>query len=90
LDLPFRTKALRRVRRTWRRWSRAEELWNGNRESLLHTVWGWDALFTWMVRKHVSNRRNLPLKLASRPHVRLRSAEEVAEWLDSLPQGSAP
>lgn len=90
LDLPFGMKMLRLVRRTVRRWWRAEALWNGNRESLLHTVWGRDALFPWMVRSHFRQRRNLPGKLASRPCVRLRSAEEVAAWLESLPQGVAP
>lgn len=90
LDLPFRTKLLRLVQRTWRRWSRSEELWNGNRESLLHTVWGRDALFWWMARSHGRQRRNLPVKLASRRYVRLRSAEEVAAWLAALPQGTAP
>lgn len=84
LDLPFGTKLWRLVRRTARRWWWSEELWNGNRETLLHTVWGRDALFWWMVRKHWANRRNLPRKLASRRYVRLRSAEEVAAWLASL------
>jgi adenylate kinase family enzyme len=84
LDLPFGTKLTRLIARTARRWWRAEELWNGNRESLRHTVWGRDALFAWMVRSHFRQRRNLPRKLASLPYVRLRSPEEVAAWLAGL------
>ncbi|MDF3065423.1 MAG: hypothetical protein K0R38_1024 [Polyangiaceae bacterium] len=90
LDLPLLTKLRRLVHRTWRRWSRSEELWNGNRETLLHTVWGAESLFWWMLRSHVRQRRNLPRKLASRRYVRLRSVEEVAAWLAALPQGVAP
>jgi adenylate kinase family enzyme len=83
LDLSLAIKLWRLARRTTRRWLRNEELWNGNRETLRHAFWGRDALFPWMVRTHIQQRRTWPRKFAGSPLVRLRTPEEVAAWLAS-------
>jgi adenylate kinase family enzyme len=88
LDLPLHVCLRRLLRRTSGRIRRSEELWNGNTESWRGAFWGWDSLFVWAVRKHVSQRRELPPLLA-RPElshlrvVRLRSPAAVSAWLDS-------
>lgn len=81
LDLPLSTKLSRLGRRTAKRWFRNEELWNGNRETLRHTIWGWDALFAWAVRTHFRQRRTWPVLFAGRAFVRLQRADEVDAWL---------
>src|SRR5579859_5452646 len=40
LDLPLRVWLRRLTARTWRRYWRREELWNGNRETLRNALWG--------------------------------------------------
>jgi adenylate kinase family enzyme len=91
LDLSLTTKLGRLVRRTTRRWLHDEELWNGNRETLRHVLWGRDALFVWMVRTHFRQRRVWPRKFAERRLVRLRTSNEVAAWLAThSPVSSAP
>lgn len=86
LDLPFRT-ALRRVSwRTFRRILSGEELWNGNRESL-RTAFSRESIVWWVVTQHRSHRTKWPARFAELPHlrvVRLRSAREVRDWLQSI------
>lgn len=81
LDLPLLLKLRRLVRRTARRWLTAENLWNGNRESLKDAFWGAEALFPWAVLSHFRHRRDWPRKLAGRELVRLRAVHEVEAWL---------
>ena len=89
LDLPLRVCLRRLLRRTVGRIHRGEELWNGNRESWRSAFWGWESLFVYAVRKHVSQRRTLPALLA-RPElahlqvVRLRTPAQVRAWLDRV------
>lgn len=87
IDLPLSTQLMRLARRTVRRWLTNEELWNGNRETLKEALWGREALFAWAVRTHFSYRRTWPSWLAGRNVVRLRSAREVAEWLEQFTRG---
>jgi len=81
LDQPLRVWAPRLVRRTWRRWRRREELWNGNRESLRTALLARDSLFVWALRSHFRRRRDWPRELAPYPVVRLRTPDEVNAWL---------
>lgn len=81
LDLPIRVWLPRLARRTWRRVRRREELWNGNRESLLTAVWGRESLFVWAFRQQVRRRREWPAALAHLPVVRLRTPAEVDRFL---------
>jgi adenylate kinase family enzyme len=81
LDLPIRIWLPRLVRRTVRRIFRREELWHGNRESLLTAVWGHESLFAWALRSHFRRRREWPKALAGYPVVRLRTASDVEAFL---------
>ena len=81
LDLPLHTKLRRLARRTALRWFWNEELWNGNRETLKDALWGTDALIPWAIRSHFRQRRQLPVQLAGRSFVRLRTAREADRWL---------
>jgi adenylate kinase family enzyme len=89
LDLPLRVCLRRLWGRTSRRLRVQEELWNGNRESLRGAFWGRESLFWFAIRKHRSQRRDLP-KLLARPElahlqlVRLRTSGEVTRWLAGL------
>jgi shikimate kinase len=84
LDLPLHVWLPRLARRTWRRWSRRELLWNGNRESLRGAIWGRDSLFAYALRMHFRNRRELPDVLAKLNVIRLRTPDEVAQFLDRV------
>jgi adenylate kinase family enzyme len=95
LDLPLQVCLTRLWRRTVPRIRNGEELWNGNRESWRNAFWGWESLFVWAIRKHVSQRRRLP-ELLRRPElahlevVRLRTPAAVADWLRSVEAGGTP
>ena len=81
LDLPIRVWLSRLTRRTLRRIRGREQLWNGNRESLLAAIWGRESLFVWAFRMHFRRRRTWPTALASYPTVRLRTRADVEEFL---------
>jgi adenylate kinase family enzyme len=81
LDLPVGVWLPRLMRRTWRRWWRREELWNGNRESLRTTLFSGDSVIWYAVRNHRGQRRTWSTDLAHYPVVRLRTPEEVDRWL---------
>jgi len=83
LDLPIYVWLPRLVQRTFRRWRRREELWNGNRESLRNVFWGSDSLFIWAFRSHFRRRKNWPKTLARYPVIRLRSAAAVKKFLET-------
>jgi adenylate kinase family enzyme len=85
LDLPLRLKARRVLVRTHERIRDDVELWSGNKEAWRGVLWGWDALFWWMVRGHFRHRRTWPRLYGDVPRfVRLRSVAEAREWLDGL------
>ena len=83
LDLPIYVWLPRLIRRTFRRWYRREELWNGNREALSSVLWGRDSLFVWAFRSHFRRRREWPKTLAQYPVIRLRTTEAVQKFLES-------
>jgi hypothetical protein len=83
LDLPVRVWLPRLIRRTTRRLTQREELWNGNRESLKDTIWGRDALIPLALRRHRQRRRTYPEQLAPFPTVRLRTPGDVDRFLSS-------
>jgi adenylate kinase family enzyme len=86
LDLPHHV-ALRRVLwRTTRRSITREELWNGNRESF-RSAFSRDSIVWWVIARHGTHRKKWPPRLAQFPElevVRLRSAREIREWLQSI------
>ena len=81
LDLPIRVWLPRLVRRTGRRITGREPLWNGNKENLLTAVWGRESLFGYALTQHYRKRRDYPTELAPYPVTRLRSARAVDRWL---------
>jgi adenylate kinase family enzyme len=81
LDLPIRVWLPRLTRRTVRRIRGREQLWNGNRESLLGAIWGRESLFVYAFRMHFSRRRRWPTALASYPVIRLRTEADIEEFL---------
>jgi adenylate kinase family enzyme len=80
LDLPLRVWAPRLVKRSWRRWRRREQLWNGNCESLKSMFWGRESLFVYALRGHFRRRREYPEYLSRYNLKRLRTTAEVARF----------
>ena len=92
LDLPLGLTLWRLARRTSRRWWFQQELWNGNRETLLNAFWGRDALFPWAVRAYFRQQREWPTRLAGFPLARLHTLhtpQELEEWFAAFCSASA-
>lgn len=85
LDLPLATKFVRLVRRSWRRVTRRELLWNGNFETWRDVVVGPDSVLQHMVRAHFRQRRTQPHPAHAHKTLRLRSPAEVERWLADFP-----
>jgi adenylate kinase family enzyme len=81
LDLPLRTTVWRVVRRTLRRLRTRESLWGTNVETLRGSFFRRDSLIWWALRKHRDWRLRVPGLVSQYPHVRLRSAAEVDDFL---------
>jgi adenylate kinase family enzyme len=84
LDLPIRVWFPRLVRRTGRRVTGREALWNGNQENLRTAVWGRESLFGYALTQHFRKRRDYPTALARYSVVRLRSTRELDRWLANV------
>jgi DNA helicase HerA-like ATPase len=88
LDLPLAVTIPRVLMRSMRRIIAREQLWNGNKESILGIVGGKDALLPWTLRMHGPRRLRYAQLFFGRPHdkhvVRLCSPEEVRRWKDML------
>ncbi len=81
LDLPTRVWLVRLLRRTGRRLTGRERLWNENKESLTNAFWGRQSLFGYALTQQPIRRREWPRRLARYPVVRLRSQAEIERWL---------
>lgn len=84
LDLPTRVWLPRLLRRTARRLTGREAMWNGNREKLRGAFWGRESLFGYALTQQPKRRREWPQELARYPVVRLRSSKAVEHWLDGV------
>jgi adenylate kinase family enzyme len=82
LDLPTRVWLPRLLRRTARRLTGRETLWNDNRETLRSAFWGRESLFGYALTQQRVRRREWPSRFAELPVVRLRSQDAVRRWLD--------
>jgi adenylate kinase family enzyme len=84
LDLPLRLTLWRLAQRCVRRALLKQECCNGNRESLRQSFFSSNSilLYAWLTRH--KRRVIYAHMLRSRPHVRLRSREDVRGWLDAL------
>ena len=88
VDPPFWTTTFPQVvRRTARRSLTHEELWNGNREAPLRTIFTEpDHIIRWAVQTRHKVAEDLAAALPARPDlpvVRLRSRSDVGTWLRS-------
>jgi hypothetical protein len=81
LDLPMRVWMPRLARRTARRLTGQERLWNDNRESLRSAFWGRESLFGYALVMYRKRRREWPTALAAYPVVRPQSPAAVEAWL---------
>jgi adenylate kinase family enzyme len=81
LDLPTRVWLPRLLKRTARRLTGRERLWNDNKESLKTAFWGRESLFGYALTQQPKRRREWPRTLACYPVVRLRSEREVERWI---------
>ena len=81
LDLPIRVWLPRLLRRTAHRVIQREELWNGNRERLRDVLYPPHSVVYYALRHHRERRRRYPSELARFPVVRLRTTEEVEDFL---------
>jgi shikimate kinase len=82
LDLPLRVWFPRLLRRTGRRVTGREKMWNDNRETLRGAFGGRESLFGYALRMHFARRRGYPVELGRYPVVvRLRTVDEVERWL---------
>jgi shikimate kinase len=82
LDLPIRVWLPRLLRRSARRLTGREEMWNGNRETLRGVVGGRDALVPYALRMHRDRRRRYPTELARFPVERLQTQDDVDRFLE--------
>jgi adenylate kinase family enzyme len=85
LDLPTHVWLWRLLRRTHRRVSGREQLWNGNKETWLTALWGRESLFGYALTQQPKRRREYPVRYAGYPLVRLRSPREVERWMAEVP-----
>lgn len=85
LRLPWRVSYWRMLKRTFGRWARKEELWNGNRESLRTLFFDKDSLLLWGIKHHRKSIAGTRRALWEVPHeaevFELRSARQVDDLL---------
>lgn len=89
LDYPITLVMWRLLRRTLRQSLQRQELWNGNRETLLHHFFSRQSIFLKALQTHWLRRKTVPSALAKPEYshlelVHLRSPEETERWLKSL------
>jgi adenylate kinase family enzyme len=84
LDLPLAVKLIRLFRRSWRRVRTREVLWNGNVETWRDVFVGRDAVVVHPLRTHFRHRQRMLERSDRVKVVRLRSTQEVADWLSTM------
>jgi adenylate kinase family enzyme len=89
LDLPLVTKLARLLRRSFRRVTRREILWNGNFERWRDVFVGSDSVMFYTLRAHLRDRRAWPDKPHRHKILRLSSQAEIDRWLATFPGGPA-
>jgi len=84
LDLPLRTTFWRLLKRTVRRLHTRELLWGGNKETVCSAFLSRDSILLFALKTYRRGRRARAQLVADYPHVRLRSAHEVARYLEEV------
>lgn len=85
LDLPLRTTLWRLLRRTARRVRTRELIWGTNRDTFRNAFLSRNSILLFAVETYRRSRRTRAELLADYPHTRLRSAREVARFLETSP-----
>ena len=91
IDYSFARTFWQLLRRTFLRWWKHEELWNGNHEPFwVHfKLWSDESLINWLLKTYWRRRREFPL-LFARPEnnhlklIQLKHPVQTKQWLDSL------
>jgi adenylate kinase family enzyme len=83
LDMPLLTKLSRIFTRTLRRIRTREVLWGTNVDTWRGAFLSRDSLFWWLLKTHFPNKRRYPELLEGYPYIRLRSARDVARFLET-------
>ena len=89
-DLSLPLTLARVARRCVRRSIGGERCCNGNRESILRSLFTRDSILLWSVTSFHRLRRELNAELATAPHVRLRGAADAAAWERSILERGRP
>lgn len=94
LNFPFRLVFFRMLRRIFRRSLTHEELWQGNRETLLRHFFTRDSMLYWVIKTHGRNRKKYRRlfgnpDLARALKIELKSPREAAAFLDGCRPASA-
>jgi hypothetical protein len=81
LDLPIHVWLPRLLRRTLRRIRGDEVIWNDNKEGFRTAFWGRESLVGYALGAHFRNRRELPERLAPYRVIRLRTQQQIDEFV---------
>jgi adenylate kinase family enzyme len=84
LDLPLRITFWRLLRRTLRRLQTREVLWGGNTETFRNAFLSRNSILLFALRTYRRGRRARAELVRGFPHIRLRSARQVARYLDEI------
>ena len=89
LDYGVRTMLMRLMHRTFRRIFTHEELWNGNRETFLQSLFTRESIIVWALKTYQEKRRRylaaqVDPAYAHLEIIRLRTPHETQVWLSRL------
>ncbi len=89
INLPLRTIRFRFFLRSFRRAITREELWNGCRESLKHSIFQRNSLLMWILKSHSRKQETYPLLMKDPAYSKvrfhhLRSVAEVSRLVKGL------
>ena len=89
LDYPLWLILLQLFKRTVRRLTANEEIWNGNRERFVTAFLSKESLFVWAFQSYWRNKRRYSMLLAQNQHthlqaIHLTSPRQTREFLSSL------
>jgi adenylate kinase family enzyme len=82
LDLPLRSTLWRLLRRTVQRVRTRELIWGTNRDTFRNAFLSRNSILVFAVKSYHRSRKARAELVADYPHVRLRSAREIARYLE--------
>ena len=89
LDLPFHIVLYRIIKRSLIRGFRNEELWAGNKETVLKHLFTRDSMILWTIKRFSTNRKRFAINSKNPEYshikfVRLRSKKEIGNFVTQL------